>query len=115
MGLFGTIANWFKNLFSKVGSSITDFAKKAWILLEPFVKEILDQAKQQVWEALKELAIIAIQQVVNRGLATDEEKQQAFADIMKEEAGKRGIEIKDSMLNLLRETAYAIYQSSLKA
>jgi hypothetical protein len=102
------LISWFKSLFDKVGK----FIKKAWNLASPFLKEVLSESANLALKALQDLAITAVQQVASQGLPTDEAKQKAFADYMKKAVKEKGIELKDSELNLLRETAVAIYKKA---
>ena len=108
MGVFSKIGDFFKSVFGKAKT----FIKKAWELATPFFKEILRASTAAAFESLKELAIEAVKQIATQGLPTDDAKRKAFADYMKVATEKEGIELKDYELNLLRETAYAIWKKA---
>jgi hypothetical protein len=108
MGLIASIGNWFKSLFNKVGA----FIAKCWNLASPFLKEMLSASAKNALAVLQTLAIQAVEYVAGQGLPTDEAKQKAFADYMKTALKKKGLELKDSELNLLRETALAIWKKA---
>jgi len=108
MGLFATIKNWFQGLLDKTGA----FISKMWTLAQPFLKEMLNQTAQTALKALQELAIQAVKQISTQGLPTDEAKQKAFAEYMKNAVKDKGIELKDFEINLLRETAVAIWKQA---
>ncbi len=108
MFLLSAIGNFFHALADKVGA----FISKMWTIAQPFLKEVLSKSAQNALSALQDLAIAAVQQIASQGLPTDEAKQKAFADYMKAAAIQKGIELKDSEINLLRETALAIWKKS---
>lgn len=103
----GLIA-WFKSLFSNIGKIIN----KAWNLVNPFLKEVLSATASKVIESLQGLAIEAVKYVATQGLPTDEAKQKAFKDYMANAAKDQVSQLKDYEINLLRETAYAIYKKA---
>lgn len=107
------------NIFQKIWSWITggakhlgDLAANLWILAKPFLQEVLSQTAQSVWASLQALAIDAVQYVEQQGLPTDQAKQDAFAAYMASKAKDQVAALKTSELNLLRETALAIYQKA---
>lgn len=108
MGLFSAIGSFFKNLFGKAGSLI----QKYWELAKPFLQEFLSQSANMALTALQALAIQAVQQIASQGLPTDEAKQKAFAEYMKQALKDKGLTLKDAELNLLRETALAIWKKA---
>ncbi|MDD4980271.1 MAG: hypothetical protein PHC54_03220 [Candidatus Omnitrophica bacterium] len=108
MGAWSRIAGFFKGLFVKAG----DFIKKLWTVAEPFLKEVLSASTAAAVKSLQDLAIEAVKQVAIQGLPTDDAKRKAFADYMTKAAMQKGIELGDYELNLLRETAYAIWKKS---
>lgn len=104
------------NIFSKLWSWITGGAKhlgdlvaKFWKLAEPFLQQVLSQTAQSVWASLQALAIEAVKYVETQGLPTDKAKQDAFLAYMQGKAKEQVTVLKDSEINLLRETALAIY------
>ena len=111
MGMFSAIGNFFKGLFNKVGATIT----KMWKLAEPFLQEVLSQTAQSVWASLQSLAVEAVQYVGTQGLPTDQAKQDAFVAYMTEKAKDQVTVLKASEINLLRETAVAIYKKATTA
>lgn len=104
MGFFA----WFKSLFSNTGALI----KKMWKLVEPFLTELLSASSKIAFDALKGLAVEAVAYVSTQGLPTDKEKQDAFKNYMINKASDKVNELKDSEINLLRETAVAIYKKT---
>lgn len=104
MGLFKSIGNFFAGLFNKV--------VKLWNLAKPFLLEVLSRSAQNVLASLQSLAIEAAQYVGKQGLPTDELKQSAFKSYMLSKAKDQVNVLKDSELNLLRETAVAIWKKS---
>ncbi len=104
------------NIFQKLWSWITggakhlgDLAAKMWKLAQPFLQEILSKTAQSVWNSLQTLAIEACQYVEAQGLPDDKTKQAAFLAYMTSKAADQVAVLKDSEINLLRETAYQIF------
>ena len=79
----------------------------AWRRVSSFLKAIFKGALLLLFSELKDLAIEAAKLVVEKGLPTDEEKRHEFERIMRAKAKEKGYELKDSLLNLLREIAVA--------
>ena len=102
------LINWFKGLFSNVGSKI----RKMWNLAQPFLKELLSASANAAFDSLKSLAIEAATYVATQGLPTDKAKQDAFKTYMVDKAKDEVAVLKDSEINLLRETAVAIYKKT---
>ena len=69
-----------------------------------FLAEALPIAKQIIIAALKEIAIQAVTKAQNTDLNDDEKRKQAFKEI-KNYAKEKGIEAKDSIINLTLEMA----------
>ena len=103
----GLIA-WIKSWFSKAASIV----KKLWTLAEPFLKELLSASAKAAFDSLKSLAVEAVTYVATQGLPTDEAKQDAFVAYMTSKAKETVSALSTSELNLLRETALAIYKAS---
>ena len=79
----------------------------AWRRVLAFLKIIFQGALLLAFDSLKDLAIEAAKTVATKGLPTDEEKRHEFERIMRAKAKEEGFELKDSLLNLLREHAIA--------
>ena len=86
-----------------------DLAAKLWKLAEPFLQEALSETAQSVWSSLQTLAVQAVQYVETQGLPTDQAKQDAFLAYMTNKAKDQVAVLKTSEINLLRETALAIF------
>ena len=114
MGFLGNIITWVKSIFTTIGTTLKSFADRAWDAFQPFMDAVFTEAKKEIIESLQDIAIVAIQQVMAQGLLTDKAKQKAFADILQKAAKDEGLELKDSMLNFLRETALTIYKGSVE-
>lgn len=82
-----------------------------WKRVVAFLKVIFKGVMLLLFDELKELAIEAAKTVAEMGLPTDAEKQKKFAEIMKAKAKEHGYELKDSVMNFLRETAVAYLKS----
>ena len=104
MGLFSAIGNFFKGIFDKVA--------KMWNLAKPFLQEVLSQSAQAALSSLQSLAIEAAQYVATKGLPDDQAKRDAFKAYMVGKAKDQVDVLKDSELNLLRETAVAIVKKA---
>jgi hypothetical protein len=102
------IGNFFHSLFDKAGA----FIKKMWNLAEPFLSQMLSQTAANALDSLQALAIAAVSQIATQGLPNDDAKRKAFADYMKAKLQEQSIVLKDSELNLLRETAVAIWKKA---
>lgn len=107
MSIFSAIKNWFKSLFNKVGT----FVSEMWELAKPFLKEALSQTAQSVWMSCQGLFIEAANYVATQGLPTDEDKRKAFKDYMELKAKDEISKLKDSEFNLLREMAVTIWKA----
>ena len=104
MGLW----KWLKGLFNKVGA----FVSKMWNLAKPFLQEVLSATAKNIWISSQDILIAAVQYVAEQGLPTDEAKQGAFKQYLKDKGTVELAELKDSELNLLREMALAIWKKS---
>lgn len=105
----------FKNIWSWItggAKHLGDLAGKLWTLAEPFLKQILSETAQSVWSSLQTLAVEAVQYVATQGLPTDQAKQDAFVAYMTSKAKDQVAVLKTSEINLLRETALAIYNKA---
>jgi len=102
------LISWFKGLFNRTGALIL----KMWNLAEPFLKELLSASANAAFNSLKALAIEAAGYVATQGLPSDKAKQDAFKAYMVNKAKDQVAVLKDSEINLLRETAVAIYKKS---
>ncbi len=105
MSIFKTIWSWITGGAKHLG----DLVSKLWTLAEPFLQQVLSQTAQSVWGSLQALAIEAVQYVETQGLPTDKAKQDAFLAYMAGKAKDQVATLKASEINLLRETALAIY------
>ena len=108
MSLWTKIVNWFHSQADKVGA----FISKMWTLAEPFLKEVLSQTASNALASLQSLAIAAVTQIATQGLPDDDTKRKAFENYMKAKLQEQGMVLKDSELNLLRETALAIVKAA---
>lgn len=108
MGFFSAIGNFFKSLFNKAGALIS----RLWTLAKPFLQEVLSETASNVFESLKSLAVEAVGYVTSQGLPTDQAKQDAFVAYMTTKAKDQVSVLKSSEINLLRETALAIYKKA---
>lgn len=79
----------------------------AWRKILGFLKAIFKGALLLLFSELQELAIEAAKLVATKGLPTDEEKRHEFERIMRAKAKEKGYELKDNILNLLRELVVA--------
>ena len=89
----------------KIWSKIKEFF--AWKRVSVFLKKLFKGLLLILFDELKELAIETVKIVAEKGLPDDAEKRHEFERIFKEKAKKKGYELKDSVLNLLREMAIA--------
>lgn len=105
---FSQIGNFFHSLVDKAGA----FISKAWTLAKPFLKEVLSETASNVFESLKGLAVEAAAYVAAQSLPTDQAKQDAFVAYMTSKAKDQVSVLKVSEINLLRETALAIYKKA---
>ena len=101
---------WVKGLFSKA----KDKAQELWKLAEPFLINLFHESTAAVMLSLRELAVEAVKYVSEQGLPTDEAKRFAFKQYMQEKSEGKIDELKDYELNLLRETAVAVYKAIKK-
>jgi len=108
MGFFSAIGNFFKSLFNKAGALIS----RLWTLAKPFLQEVLSETASNIFESLKSLAVEAVGYVASQGLPTDQAKQDAFVAYMTTKAKDQVSVLKTSEINLLRETALAIYKKA---
>lgn len=104
MGIFSAIKNWWLGIWDKV--------KKLWNVAKPFLQEVLSRSASAALASLQALAIEAVKYVSEQGLPTDKAKQDAFKKYMLEQAGEEVSELKDYEINLLRETAVAIWKKA---
>lgn len=88
-----SIKTFFQGLFNKLVQAF-----------KAFLAEALPIAKQIIIATLKEIAIQAVTKAQATDLNDEEKRKQAFKEI-KEYATKKGIEAKDSIINLTLEMA----------
>jgi hypothetical protein len=108
MNIFKTVWNWIKGGVKHLG----ELAGKMWKTAEPFLQEVLSETAQSVWKSLQTLAIEACQYVETQGLPTTQAKQDAFTAYMSSKAKDQLAALKTSEINLLRETALAIFKKA---
>jgi len=85
--------SWLKSLFSAV---IRAFKK--------FIAKVFTSATQRIIGELKDYAVEVVSTLEDLDLTNEKRRKEAFKQI-KEEAEKRAIEIRDSVINLLIEMA----------
>ena len=85
--------SWFSNLFNSLVKAFKRFLAVA-----------LPLAKQIIIAQLKDFAITTVNKLSATNLTDEAKRKQAFNEI-KDEAKRRGIEVKDSMINLIIEIA----------
>jgi hypothetical protein len=105
MNIFKSIWSWITGGVKHLG----DLVAKLWALAEPFLQQVLSETAQSVWSSLQTLAVQAVQYVEAQGLPTDQAKQDAFLAYMASKAKDQIAVLKTSEINLLRETALAIF------
>lgn len=110
MSIWTSIVGWFHSQVDKAGALIN----KLWIIAKPFLEQVLSQTASNALSSLQALAIAAVSQIASQGLPTNDAQRKAFEDYMKAQTQAQGIILKDSELNLLRETALAIFKASQK-
>lgn len=80
--------------------------RRLWIWLKRFfgrfIKQAIPLVSQEIIEELKDFAINVIRELDVKRLSNEKKRQEAFERI-KEEAKRRGMEVKDSLVNLLIE------------
>jgi len=83
---------------------------KEWFLglilpaLKQFFKAVFTKAKQEVISALQDIAVNAVMEAASTDLSNEEKRKIAF-DTIKKYAQIRGIETRDSIINLVLEMA----------
>lgn len=102
------LISWFKSLFDKAKATVS----RLWDLAKPFLQEALSATSAAVFASLKSLAVEAVGYVAGQGLPTDKAKQDAFKAYMVSKAKDEVGALKDYEINLLRETAVAIWKKS---
>jgi hypothetical protein len=96
MGLWSNIVNWFNPLMAK---------------FKKFISQLFSGALAQMLAALQDIAQNAIEQVAaDPSIITDEDKRKAAFKIIAEYAQSRGLEAKDSIINLAIELAVAAFK-----
>jgi hypothetical protein len=90
--MFKKIMDWFKGLIIPA--------------LGDFFKAVFTKAKQEAISALKDIAVQTVLSLADTDLSNEEKRKAAFSKI-KNYAVTRGIEAKDSTINLLLEMAVA--------
>jgi hypothetical protein len=111
MSIFSAIGSWIHGLFDKAAATIN----KYWTLVKPFLMEVLSQTASNALASLQSLAIAAVTQIATQGLPDDDAKRKAFENYMKAQLQAQGLVLKDSEMNLLRETAVAIAKAAATA
>lgn len=77
----------------------------AWKRVSVFLRQLFKGLLLILLDELKDMAITTVRIVAEKGLPDDEEKRHEFERIFREKAKEKGYELKDSVLNLLREMA----------
>lgn len=109
------LGKWFKSVFSKIGSFFSSFVKKAWVAANPFFDVVLSESARAVWSGLQDLAVEACGYVAQQGLPTSSDKTKAFREYMEKASHNEIVQLRDSELNLLQETALAIYKKATES
>jgi len=87
------LVSFFKKLFNKLFKIFNDFIKK-----------VFTDSTQLIIAELKDYAISVVATLKNSDLKNEEKRKEAFK-LIKAEAKKRKIKIKDSLVNLIIELA----------
>ncbi len=85
--------NWFSKLFSTVAK-----------IFQSFIDAVFTQASKIIVAELKEIAIEIVAEIGSTDLSNEEKRNEAFTRI-KESAKEKGLEARDSLINLIIELA----------
>ena len=77
----------------------------AWRNLQVFLKAVFKGILLLIFDSMFDIAIEVAQYVEDEGLPNDDAKRLKFAQMLRDRAKAEGIQLKDSVLNLLRELA----------
>ena len=92
---------WLKNLFSKIIAAF-----------KSFIQEVFNQASQIIIGKLKDFAIKVVEELDYKDL-TNEEKRKAAFDSIKAEAISQGLDVRDSLINLIIEMAVVYLRNQI--
>jgi len=91
-------------MFKEIWKKIKRILKGIYCELKEFIRTAIPQVVAVIFLDLKDFAIQIVTQLEFEDL-TNEEKRKTAAQMIKEEAKKRGFELKDRIVNLLIELA----------
>lgn len=87
------ISEWFKSFFDK-----------AVAVFKAFLKEVFTEATTKLLAEIQSIALDIVSELASTDLSNEEKRKQAFNKI-KQYALEKGIETKDSLINLAIELA----------
>ena len=97
--MFNKIQQFFQNLFqSQILKAFKDF-----------INQVFTQEKVVILSALKDIAIQAVAAAQTTGLDNEEKRKQVYGQILAY-AKAKGIEVKDSTINLVIELAVSSFK-----
>jgi len=99
MGLFKTIADWFRPIIRAFRN---------------FLKQLFSGATEIILAELKDLAINAVQKMYDTDLSNEEKRNKAFKEIG-DAAKARGLNVKDHLINLAIEMALAAIKKGIES
>jgi len=91
-------------MFKKIWKKIKNVFVSVWGQVKEFLKTAIPQVVAIIFLDLKDFAIQVVSELELKDISNEEKRKQALEKI-KEEAKKRGFELKDRIVNLLIELA----------